>query len=138
MKPFSLFFLAISMVFLFSCKEKPVDHAAAQNSSDDKKEIIVPVEFIPPSDSSINAKQLSSWNKCNQLLDSLTFRYADSFKVEDPVSILRYQEDFISAQDKICVKAGLAGGYREYKWVLQHMGFEKNRSLLESVNAESF
>lgn len=138
MKTFSLFFFTLGMVMLFSCREKPVDHAAAQKNSEKKKEIIVPVEFIPPADSAISPKQMANWNNCNALLDSLTFRYADSFKVDDPVSILRYQEDFINAQDKICVISGLPGGYQEYKWVLQHMGIKKNRSLLESVNAESF
>lgn len=138
MKTLYVLFFIIGSGLLFSCRDKPVDQIETQKSVEKKNGIITPVEFSPPKDSSITSKQLAHWNECNQLLDSLTFRYADSFKVEDPVSILRYQEDFINAQDKICVKAGLPGGYREYTWILQNMGFEKNRPLLESVNAQSF
>lgn len=81
---------------------------------------------------------MKAWSGCNPLLDSLTFRYADSFKTEDPTAFMRYQEDFIAAQNKICVRAGLPGGYQEYKWILQHMGIEKNRAVLQSANAQTF
>lgn len=138
MKVISILIFPIFLVLLFSCREKPADHSDAQKAGETKKEIVVPVEFIPPSDSVITPAQFTNWKSCNQLLDSLTFRYADSFKVEDPVAIIRFQEDFINAQDRICVRAGLSGGYREYKWVLQHMGIEKNRPLLQSANAQSF
>lgn len=138
MRVLSVLFFSVCLALLSSCKEKPVDHAGAQKSKEEKKDIVVPVEFTPPADSSITPKQFANWSSCNQLLDSLTFRYADSFKVEDPVAIIRYQEDFINAQDRICVKAGLPGGYREYKWILQHIGAERNKPLLESANAQSF
>jgi hypothetical protein len=133
---FMILFLFFT-VTMFSCREKPVDHTAAQKLSDTAM-AIAPVPFSPAADSSITTKQMKCWSTCNSLLDSLTFRYADSFKTEDAVAIIRYQEDFINAQDKICVRAGLPGGYQEYKWILENMGVEKNRPILEAANAKSF
>jgi hypothetical protein len=131
--------LVICTATLFSCKEKPVDHSAAQKISDTALALTpAPTPFNPSADSTISQMQIKSWSVCNTLLDSLTFRYADSFKTEDPVAILRYQEDYINAQDKICIRAGLPGGYQEYKWILENMSAAKNRNLLEAVNAKSF
>lgn len=135
----SIFLMALLACTLLSisCKDKPSDAAAAKKDNDTAMAAL-PVEFIPPADSVITKNQLLSWSACNALLDSLTFRYADSFKVHDPVAIIRYQEDYIRAQDIICARAGLRGGYREYSWVLENMGISKNKVLLESVNAKSF
>jgi hypothetical protein len=83
-------------------------------------------------------QQITSWKECNPLLDSLTYRYADSFKTEDATARMRYQDDFITAQNKICVRAGLRSGYDEYKWILQNMGNSKNRALLDSINVQKF
>jgi hypothetical protein len=128
------------------CKEKPAEHTSAQPATttdqvgnrEVHQGVQVPVPFVPPADSAISVDRMKSWSSCNPLLDSLTFRYADSFKTEDPATLMRYQEDFINAQDKICIRAGLPGGFQEYKWILQNMGLEKNRPMLESVNAQSF
>lgn len=123
------------------CREKPSDDAAASSTTSEKNEHVETPElipFTPPGDSSISVDQMMAWSTCNPLLDSLTFRYADSFKTEDPSELLRYQEDFINAQDRICVRAGLSGGYAEYKWILQNMGLPKNRAILESANAKTF
>ena len=51
---------------------------------------------------------------------------------------MRYQDDFITAQNKICIRSGLNGGYREYQWIIENMGNRKNRGLLDSVNAQQF
>lgn len=138
MRILSVIIVTLCTTALFSCREKPVDSAEAKKATSQDQKIVVPVKFTPPKDSSISPKQASNWNTCNDLLDSLTIRYADSFKVDDAVAILRYQEDFISAQDRICVKAGLKGGYQEYKWILLHMNVEKNRSVIQAVNAQTF
>ena len=129
---------------LSGCREKPSDDTSASpdkttaTGNTRSAETTKPVPFTPPGDSAISADQMMAWSTCNPLLDSLTFMYADSFKTEDPAGLLRYQEDFINAQDRICVRAGLPGGYQEYKWILQHMGLPKNRSILESANAKTF
>ncbi len=134
----------ISVLLLNGCKEKPSDSSAAPSdkttgsNSSVATETQKPLPFVPPADSAISIDQMMAWSTCNPLLDSLTFRYADSFKTEDPAALLRYQEDFITAQDRICLRAGLAGGYQEYKWVLQNMGIDKNRTILESAHAQTF
>ncbi len=90
-------------------------------------------EFIAPPDSTISVGQLRKWSSCNQLLDSLTFMYEDSFKVDDAGVRLRYQNDFLKAQDAICVRMGLRGGYDEYVYIRKVMGHPRNRHLLDSV-----
>ena len=139
-KAFSGLLAVLPIVFLCLCKESPSEQAAVQ--PEEKTEAEAPpaarIPFTPPADSMISAAQMKAWSSCNALLDSLTFRYADSFKTEDPAAMIRYQDDFITAQDKICVRAGLPGGYQEYKWILQNLGIDKNRSVLESVNAQTF
>ncbi len=89
-------------------------------------------KFEPTADSSVTAKQVTLWKTCNPLLDSLTYFYSDSFKTEDPVQRLRYEEDFRRAQDKICKLAGFVGGYKEYTWVMESMGNARNRGILEA------
>jgi hypothetical protein len=127
----------IAAALVCRCKEKPVS-APVTPAVQQQIASTRPEPFVPPADSAISTAQIQAWSRCNPLLDSLTFRYADSFKTTDPAATIRYQDDFITAQDRICVKAGLAGGYKEYKWILQYMGIEKNRSILQSANAQSF
>lgn len=140
MQHFSTFCCLIAAVMICGCKEKPVSAPAQTPAGTAAKQpsAAVPVPFVPPADSTISASQMIAWSTCNPLLDSLTFRYADSFRTTDPAAMIRYQEDFITAQDRICVKTGLAGGYKEYKWILQNMGLEKNRDILQSANAQTF
>ncbi|MBN1578638.1 MAG: hypothetical protein JW913_18890 [Chitinispirillaceae bacterium] len=138
MKQFSSIFSVLCAVLSFSCKEKPADQTAVQPAIQTEQTAPAPVPFIPPADSSITPARMKAWSGCNPLLDSLTFRYADSFMTKDPAAFIRYQEDFIAAQNKICIRAGLPGGYPEYKWILQHMGIEKNRAVLQSANAQTF
>ncbi len=120
------------------CKEKPAEHAPVQPAPQSHQKPSGSNPFVPPADSSISTDQMKAWSACNQLLDSLTFRYADSFKTENPAILMRYQEDFIAAQNKICIRAGLPGGYQEYRWILQNMGVDKNREVLQSANAQTF
>ncbi|MBN1308701.1 MAG: hypothetical protein JXA18_12330 [Chitinispirillaceae bacterium] len=139
MKYFTSLFFFLCAVLSFTCKEKPAEQTPAPPGTQTAPPASAPfVPFIPPADSSISPQRMKAWSGCNPLLDSLTFRYADSFKTEDPTAFMRYQEDFIAAQNKICVRAGLPGGYQEYKWILQHMGIEKNRAVLQSANAQTF
>jgi hypothetical protein len=135
-----MFCSLIAALMICHCKEKPVSAAAQKPATTALKQApaSVPIPFVPPADSTISTSQMIAWSTCNPLLDSLTFRYADSFRTTDPAAMIRFQEDFISAQDRICVKTGLAGGYKEYKWILQNMGLEKNRDILQSANAQSF
>lgn len=91
------------------------------------------VPFVPPADSSITAEQLRKWLACHELLDSLSFRYADSFKTNDAERRLVYQQDFTQAQDRVCVLAGLSGGYHEYQWILAAIGNPRNRQLADSL-----
>ena len=72
-------------------------------------------------------------NACNMLLDSLSMFYQDSFKTKDAALLIRFQEDFSKAQDKICLRAGLAGGYNEYLWILKNLGNPRNAKLLDSL-----
>lgn len=97
-----------------------------------------PDPFIPPADSLLTFKNLKAWSACNPLLDSLTYLYADSFKTEDVSLRIRYQDDFKTAQDRICLRTGLAGGYAEYKWILKSMGNKKNKPALDSASIQSF
>jgi hypothetical protein len=124
--------------FIFSCGRQPMEEKMNQKSTPTLRDTPAEVTFSPPTDSTITMKQMTSWQRCNPLLDSLAFRYTDSFKTQNPEALLRYQEDFIAAQKKICVRTGLPGGYREYRWILRNMGIEKNRTVLESANAQSF
>ena len=123
---------------IFGCKEKPAQNEPTTGQKVTKPEVPQPQPFVPPIDSAISTAQMMAWRTCNPLLDSLTFRYADSFKTQDPAALLRFQEDFLAAQDKICVRAGLTGGYVEYKWILQNIGIARNRSILESAHAQTF
>lgn len=109
------------------CQKK---HNAPQTSSpsENKK-----MEFVPPADSSVTIDQIKKMNLCNFLLDSLSIFYQDSFKIKDAVLLTRYQEDFSRAQDKICLRTGLTGGYNEYLWLLKNLGNPKNAKILDSL-----
>lgn len=70
--------------------------------------------------------------QCNPLLDSLSYFYQDSFKLKGAANLVKYQEEFTEAQDRICVLAGL-NGYAEYLWIMRNLGIAKNKSLLDSL-----
>jgi hypothetical protein len=119
-------FLIIVCIFC-GCQKK---HTPPQTSaaSEMKK-----IEFVPPSDSSVTVDQIKKMNLCNFLLDSLSIFYQDSFKIKDAALLTRYQEDFSRAQDKICLRTGLPGGYNEYLWLLKNLGNPKNAKILDSL-----
>lgn len=96
------------------------------------------IPFSPPLDSSITIEQLQKWLGCNPRLDSLSYLYLDSFKTDDVKCHLRCQQDFINAQDTICVQQGLQGGYDEYVWILKNSGNKKNRPILDSLKLKTF
>ena len=120
--------------FTIGCDNKKINDEVKPVPAETKK-MITKIEFIPPVDSSITSAQIKNWLGCNPMLDSLAIMYADSFKTESAQMRLRYQDDYSSAQDKICVISGLKGGYTEYKWVMENIGNPKNRSVVESANA---
>lgn len=119
------------LFFSFSCEHKKPDPITKTTITKSIKKI----EFIVPADSSISTVQIKNWLACNPMLDSLAIMYADSFKTENAQMRLRYQDDYSSAQDKICALSGLPGGYIEYKWVMENIGNPKNKSVVESANA---
>jgi len=88
--------------------------------------------FSPTADSSLTMEQLKKWSACNPLLDSLSMMYQDSFKAADPQARINSQASFIQAQDRLCIKSGLAG-YSEYAWITSVMGNARNKALLDTL-----
>lgn len=132
--------LVIGSLLLFSsCQNSPKKTVTVQASLPEtvKKEI-KKQQFIPSADSSITLQQLKCWSSCNSMLDSLSIMYADSFKTASAQERMRFQDAYTSAQDKICVIKGLAGGYKEYKWVMETMSNPKNRVAVESAKMSVF
>jgi hypothetical protein len=93
--------------------------------------------FSPPADSLIAIEQMQRWIACNPLLDSLSFLYQDSFSVDDPSVRLKHQENFVSAQSRLCIRRGLKGGYDEYLWILRNAGHSRNKRVLDSLGLKS-
>jgi hypothetical protein len=124
-------FAFITAIAINGCQQKKQDQTPPP-STEIKQEIKV-TPFVPPADSTITPQQIKAWTRANEFLDSLTQLYSDSFKVEDPVKRMHYQDAFSSAQDKICVINGLSGGYKEYKWILNNIGNPKNKAVLEAA-----
>jgi hypothetical protein len=115
-------------IFIFSGCQKKHSAPAATGRSEIKK-----INFAPPADSSETIDQIIKMNACNFLLDSLSIFYQDSFKTKDAALLTRYQEDFSRAQDGLCLRTGLPGGYNEYLWLLKNLGNPKNAKLLDSL-----
>jgi hypothetical protein len=130
MKRFFIISILSALCFFPGCqqKKKETTQVSAAIPVELKK-----VEFVAPSDSSMSSNQIVRMNVCNSLLDSLSILYQDSFKTKDAVLLTRFQDDFSKAQDKICLRAGLAGGYKEYLWVLKNLGNPRNAKLLDSL-----
>lgn len=132
-----MFFFPRVIIYLFFVLFISCNHKEVKNEP--PKQIPAPTQemklknFIEPLDSIITSNQIKAWFSCNSLLDSLTQRYADSFKVASPQQRIRYQEQFSTAQDNICEHSGLAGGYKEYKWILRNMGNPKNKQFIDST-----
>ncbi len=96
------------------------------------------VKFVPPSDSSVTTDQVKKWILCNTYLDSLSILYKDSFLVSDAAKQTRYQENFVKAQDRLCVRVGMSGGYAEYLWILRNIGNPKNKRIVDSLKLATF
>jgi len=124
---FHIIALCALSLLLFSCTLK----------KEEKVEIPVQlkkVPFTPKADSSITIDQMRKWLSCNKRLDSLSFTFLDLFKTDDSELRLQYQQNFIAAQDTICVQQGLTGGHEEYVWILRNSSNRKNKKVLESLN----
>jgi hypothetical protein len=91
------------------------------------------IQFVPPADSVLTTDQMKKWLQCNPYLDSLSILYKDSFAGTDAARQTRVQEDFVKAQDRICVRVGLPGGYAEYLWALKSASNPKNARVLDSL-----
>jgi hypothetical protein len=96
------------------------------------------IDFLPPADSSMTADQIKKMTVCNALLDSLSIFYRDSFTTKDAAVLIRLQDDFKKAQDKICLRAGLPGGYKEYYWIFKNYSHPRNAKLLESLQMKVY
>jgi hypothetical protein len=127
-----LLFIAIFFISINDCGKHKADPEKKTSA-----EINVN-KFVESSDSSITADQINKMNICNTLLDSLSIYYQDSFKTKDAAQLTRYQEDFVRAQDRICIRAGLSGGYKEYIWIIKNMGNKKNAKLLDSMKLQTY
>ncbi|MDO5577161.1 MAG: hypothetical protein Q4F84_08780 [Fibrobacter sp.] len=131
----NIVFTIICAVFFIGCKNDPPP--SVQKDLPLAPKNLTPVPFQPSPDSSITIEQMKAWLASNPLLDSLAIMYADSFKTDSPELRIRYQKDFTTAQDKICVLSGLSGGFVEYKWILGNIGNPKNKQIIASVKVES-
>ena len=130
MNRFIIITIVSSLCFFPGCQQKK--KAPVQASTPAPVEL-KKIEFVAPPDSSMTIEQIKKMNVCNMLLDSLSIFYQDSFKTKDAALLTRFQEDFSKAQDKICLRAGLAGGYPEYLWILKNLGNPRNTKLLDSL-----
>jgi hypothetical protein len=122
---FAVFVFILFLHFYFACnKEK-------------SKEI---ESYSPPAsnDSTITVAQMKKWLSCNPYLDSLSYRYIDSLKTDNPDIRLRHQTNFMMLQDSICFEQGLSGGYDEYIYILKSSGKKQNRKILDSLGIKIF
>lgn len=132
----SLFLICCVFLVAVDCSKKsdtaPVPVPAPKTAELNK------IPFNPGPDSLITVSQMKVWLSCNPRLDSLSYLYKDSFQVKDPEARLRYQINFIKAQDHICLQQGLAGGYEQYSWIHKNCGNPKNKPVLDSLELKSF
>lgn len=126
MRSFLFAAVAMSAVTLTTCQK---GEALPPVSRTDLGE---PIPFVAPPDSGISVEQMRSWNLCNHFLDSLSQVYRDSFATDEPSRRSKYEQDFVSAQDVVCVRQGLKGGYEEYLWIMQALAHPRNKMLRDS------
>lgn len=89
-------------------------------------------------DTVVSYDQMVKWLSCNPRLDSLSYIYNDSFKIENAQKRLGYQRNFTEAQDKICKEQGFEGGYGEYMKILKIASNPRNKHLLDSIKLTTF
>lgn len=119
-------------ITLAGCHKNEPAHSA-EPRTDLKK-----TEFVTPSDSTLTVDQMKKWLECNPYLDSLSVLYKDSFTSTDAAHQTRVQEDFVKAQDRICVRLGIQGGYAEYLWTLKSAGNPRNAKIMDSLKLTAF
>ncbi|HEX7510660.1 MAG TPA: hypothetical protein VF335_05130, partial [Chitinivibrionales bacterium] len=95
--------IALALCVIFGCREK--NKVMETPPPQETKKI----NFVPPADSILTLGQIKKMKDCDGLLDSLSIFYRDSFKTKDAILLSRFQDDFTKAQDKICLRGGLAG-----------------------------
>jgi hypothetical protein len=120
-------------LIICGCDHKKEAVSSPQLQAEQKK-----IEFVPPADSTLTIERMKKWLLCNPYLDSLSVLYKDSFATTDAARQTRIQEDFIKAQDKICVRIGLPGGYPEYLWILKSASIPKNAKALDSLKLTAY
>ena len=98
----------------------------------------VKTEFVPPADSSVTIDQMKKWVVCNVYLDSLGLLYRDSFPANDPARQMACQDRFLKAQDRICVRLGITGGYAEYLWILRNLKNPRNKRIVDSLKLATY
>jgi hypothetical protein len=125
--------LSLVLIVSSACQKKAAVPKQIHRTAEPQKQ-----EFVPPSDSSVTMDQMRKWMQCNPYLDSLSIMYKDSFATGDAAKQTVYQEHFLTAQDKLCVRVGLGGGYTEYLWILKNIGNPKNAAVLESLKLTSY
>ncbi|MGA2506255.1 MAG: hypothetical protein ABSF80_02105 [Chitinispirillaceae bacterium] len=96
----------------------------------------LPIDFVPPEDSSISFIRMIAWFGCNHDLDSLSNIFTNSLSANNAAVTDIDQKNFSALQDHICVKNGLRGGYQEYRWIMDHLGSIKNKALYDSVRMQ--
>ena len=133
MKPSVFFIIAsIALIAFSSCqKKKPAPVVIVQPE-------LKKITFVAPSDSIVSAEDMKKWLLCNPYLDSLSTLYKDSFTTTDAAKQARYQDDFVKAQDKICVRVGLLGGYDQYLWILKACTNPVNTKVLDSMKLTAY
>jgi hypothetical protein len=125
-------FVLVAALILCGCQKKAAVAEPAAQAEPTK------IQFVPPADSLLTIDQMRKWLQCNPYLDSLSILYKDSFSGADAARQTRIQEDFVKAQDRICVRVGLAGGYAEYLWTLRSASNPRNARILDSLKLTAF
>jgi len=121
----------IGLVILSECGHQRKGAGRKETSA---ASVLQPATFIPPADSAISLPQMIAWFGCNHELDSLSERFTQSLSPNNPVIMDSAQKSFSYAQDRICIKKGLRrGGYNEYRWISEHLGSTKNKSVYDSA-----
>lgn len=118
------------MVILSECGHKQKGAAPIKTAAASIPQHAV---FIPPQDSSISAALMTAWFSCNHELDSLSSIFTESLSANNAAVTDSVQKWVSYVQDRICVKNGLTGGYKEYRWIMEHMGSAKNKTLYDSI-----
>jgi hypothetical protein len=91
--------------------------------------------FVPPQDSSFSRPEMTAWFACHRPLDSLSEIFTRTLANDSTLEHEQAMKQFASAQDTICARCGLAGGYAHYRWITEHLGTPRNSRLYDSFKA---